>query len=979
MSRNSLSAPDGVSVRVSTLASALALALAGGNAHALGLGGLRVQSALNQPFVGEIDLLDVKPDELDTVKAGIATPGEFSKAGAERYHYLTKLRFSPQISPRGDTVIRVSSREPIREPFMDFLVQVAWPKGTLVKEYTVLLDPPVSTARAAPRVEQPVARSRPERSAAPAPSAPVTRPQQSKPSPQPPATAPTPRPSVPAGSFPKQIGPVSPGAGLWRLAVKNTPPGATVAQTAMALYRNNQGAFIRGDINRLIVGKTLTIPNSAELFALGPDAAQREFEAALRGEKVRREPIADTSTPEPVGEVDQSRLKIAGTAPMPPGPGVLGAGSTAGSEGMEQELLLVREASESTRQETVELRDRIRELEEQLGEIQKLLQLRNAELARIQGSTDGASTPGLGEETIPLDLAPLPPGLEEALAASGGLVPSGPDTESDLQPEKERDSEVAPQSLESELLELPEAELLESVDEAGAPVISAPTQAQPILGQPSTAAAKSPVHIEEASSKSGAAVEDQVTEPSQDASTWHQLLLPLAGMAGVIALGVGALAWVRHRRRREDEDALEGFDEADLSPEHASAEADSTEAQGAGIVSGAGPDEPEGMGSPSSAFSSLGRGDPETDEADVISEADIYIAYGRYREAEELLREEVSRAPDRFDLKFKLAEAYFGAKNHDALRRLMDEMQAAGQDQLNPDQWQRLEDMVSEKEPDSRPDSGLRAASGPSVVARADAIRPMRQSGDSDDALSLDIGNVGRSSGDLGGETVFEDSDSLALEPPSVIPPTRPISQILDDDGPLLLDDDAFTRSLALDPQPGGFGSDAHSDGLALDSPSDQASQPNDGAFSGGASDLQLNIDDLAEATGVDLESFAEPTRTTSRLADDLTLPRSEQPPSSWRSSSQPPSSREAGLSLGGSGLPELDLDREESASSDLLSSQWQMDSGLWDETATKLDLARAYLEMGDKGLARDILEEVMAEGGEEQREEAKALLQGLG
>jgi len=265
-------APTGVSMRVSTLASALALALAGVDAHALGLGGIRVQSALNQPFVGEIDLLDVRPDELDTVKVQIARSEEFSRVGAERYNYLTKLRFSPQISPRGNTVIRVSSREPVREPYMDFLVDVQWPKGRLVKEYTFLLDPPVTSARSAPPVKQPVARARP----APTPTAsepPTARTPNPVPAVSARAPAPVPAPAS-AGGFPLRVGPVRTGSGLWRLALKNSPRGATVAQTAMALYRNNQGAFIQGDINRLLAGRTLVIPSSAELFALSPDAAQ---------------------------------------------------------------------------------------------------------------------------------------------------------------------------------------------------------------------------------------------------------------------------------------------------------------------------------------------------------------------------------------------------------------------------------------------------------------------------------------------------------------------------------------------------------------------------------------------------------------------------------------------------------------------------------------------------------------------------------
>ncbi len=388
MSRKLPPAPVRARLRASTLASALALALGAGDALALGVGGLRAQSALNQPFVGEIDLLDVRPDELDTVKVRLATPEDFAKAGSERYHYLTQLRFTPQISPRGNTVIRVSSREPIREPYMDFLVEVTWPSGRLVKGYTVLLDPPGTTSQRAAPIQAPVASPRaitpaPARPSAPAPSvAPAERTA---------ASPPPPSATAAAGGFPKRIGPIRPGTGLWRLSRNNAPQGATIAQTAMALYRNNQGAFIQGDINRVKVAQVLTIPSAAELFALTPDQAERELQAAMRGEKVRAAPIADTS-PEAAG--GESRLKIAGAARDSEGPAAATPDASETSDKIEEELLLVRETSETARQETQELRNRIRELEGQLNEIQQVLTLRSAELARIQGVGVGEAEGG---------------------------------------------------------------------------------------------------------------------------------------------------------------------------------------------------------------------------------------------------------------------------------------------------------------------------------------------------------------------------------------------------------------------------------------------------------------------------------------------------------------------------------------------------------------------------------------------------------
>ena len=121
---------------------AIVFLLLGTRAAALGVGELRTQSALNQPFYGEIALFDVSAETLDNVKASLASRSAFAQAGIERPHFLTRLRFTPMVGPQGEPIIQVVTREPIREPFLDILVEVAWPDGRLLKGYAVLLDPP---------------------------------------------------------------------------------------------------------------------------------------------------------------------------------------------------------------------------------------------------------------------------------------------------------------------------------------------------------------------------------------------------------------------------------------------------------------------------------------------------------------------------------------------------------------------------------------------------------------------------------------------------------------------------------------------------------------------------------------------------------------------------------------------------------------------------------------------------------------------
>ncbi|MGE5154343.1 MAG: FimV/HubP family polar landmark protein [Bdellovibrio bacteriovorus] len=1001
--------------RLPLMASALALALAVTDVQALGLGGLRVQSALNQPFVGEIALLDVKPDELDTVKVQIASVEEFRKAGSERYHYLTQLRFSPQISPRGETVVRISSREPLREPYMDLLLEVTWPKGRLVKGYAVLLDPPATDGRRPSRIEQPVvsARSAPATArgdSGPADAKPAVR---QRPASPPPAVQPAPVPAAlaaSAGGFPKQIGPVPRGAGLWRLAVNNTPAGATAAQTAMALYRNSQHAFVRGDINRLIAGKTLVIPNAAELFALGPEAAQREFAAALRGETVRRAPIAD---PTPAGPVGESRLRIAGTAPEEPAPERLAAPAAAGQGAMEQELLLVRETSESTRQETAELRGRIRELETQLGEIQQLLRLRNAELARIQSAAApvAAAQPGEGETKVsttgaegaapiagePAVETPPPASVldavadrsqEPALAASGDAATPG--VEAEAQPaisEGPLETVELPLPVAESGMEEPAPAILEGAAEpslAETPLVEAEA---PDL-QPADAPAERPVEALKPSPAGAEGASPPATDaepslakaptggaaPADQPLPWADLLVPLASAAGVTLLGIGALGWVRARRRRSKEASyLEPEDLGLVAPPAATPSASrgqgaAAPAQGAKGAGGASELPPAPVVAPS-VFSALGRSQAESDEADVLSEADIYIAYGRYREAEELLREEIERTPERVDLKYKLAESYHGARNYPALDGLMKEMQATGADRLDPERWQRLVDMAKAIEGLERADAGIRA--NPLRPASATVGLVDRGGPRSSEALSLDIGDSRLAAAPFGHAGDLDDTPGSAGDPSQrdvpVLRSSRPAPPALDDLGPLSLDLDVLPHSLDLD---------ANADAAGLDAALGQE----EGDLLGAVSDLELTIDDLRAASDLDLESFVDSTRTVTNLVDEplsrheLTTDFLASHPAKLRAVTTEGTGGDGAKALGGSLYGP-----DEEGSSDLLSSQWQMDSGLWDETATKLDLARAYMEMGDQDSARGILEEVTHEGNEEQRSEAAQMLQALG
>jgi pilus assembly protein FimV len=893
------------------LASAVSLAISPGGAWSLGLGGIRTQSALSEPFAGEIELYDVVPDELDTVKVTIAPEAEFAKVGSSRPPFLSQLRFSPQATPSGQTIIRVDSREPIREPYLDFLIEVIWPDGRLVKGYTVLLDPPVTLARSARRIE-------PVRTERRAPSA----------APVQPVTSPVPRD---AAGYPLRYGPVPAGEGLWRIAREMQPRGATVAQTAMALYRNNQQAFIRGDINKLRLGAELEIPTPEELFALDSGAADSEFRRALRGERVTATPLTDISR----SRQPADRLEIA-AAPTPTAPEAEEVRPPRAPEraepqlgALERDLLLVQESTESTRQETGELRARVRELETQLADIRRLLELRNQQLAQLQAS--GAAARGEPSEAElsdrPLESEPLPIAGEGPEELGEPIIP-------------ETDEPALPDRADAGL------ERPDEAPSAGAGVLETPEEPAAVDTLSAEAGEEA---IAEADVEAG---EPEAPAVSEDRDTgeqpfWHTVPPSTLGLAvGVPALLLllGILV-VRRRKRMEEGLQSEGL-AVDESALRGAVPAPESGAGAAAGVLRAGVEGTEVSSNLSAPYSGFGDLDEETDDADIISEADVYIAYGRYREAESLLAEELKTSPERLELKFKLAEAYFGAKNAVALDGLISELRAAGADTLHPEQWQRLSSMSRE----------LSGSGTPSVEPSDLALTPSSRSAPEVHPGRMEEewptrGESASGEGDLRLSGFLDEEPESRQAPQAPVPP--PLEGSLNETHKPadVSGREPTQRNLNIDLEDLG----ALTSELELPA-EDSAATPT-------GSDSELQLEDLEDLSELDLG------KPDSRI----TPPSAEQPAAGGSAGAQPES-------LGGASLESLDITPtgKDSVASDVLSSQWQMDSGLWDEVATKIDLARAYMEMEDPDAARVILEEVIAEGTEEQKTEAREMLSRL-
>ncbi|MEW8068771.1 MAG: FimV/HubP family polar landmark protein, partial [Candidatus Thiodiazotropha endolucinida] len=365
-------------IRKLSLAVAVATALSPVGALALGLGEIHPQSALNQAFKADIDLLSVSQEELQDVRVSLASREAFEKAGMERPYLLTGLKFAPMLTPAGKPVITISSSDAIREPFLNFLIEVNWPKGRLVREYTVLLDPPVTLKRAPQPVTSPTATMTPTTQVSRSRPAMVTS-------------------STSSEGGAREYGPVQPNDNLWNIAKGMQRSDESVEQVMMALQRHNPSAFINNNVNNLKVGKILRLPEDSGVTSISKQEARDEFLAQTRAWQAgrtddARRPVV-SKKPVETETKEEDRLRLISAKP--------GEGEAAEREGMaeteseinrlQDEIMLVRESNEGVVQENNALRDRVQELEKQINDIQRLLTLKSDQLAEIQTAQDIAA------------------------------------------------------------------------------------------------------------------------------------------------------------------------------------------------------------------------------------------------------------------------------------------------------------------------------------------------------------------------------------------------------------------------------------------------------------------------------------------------------------------------------------------------------------------------------------------------------------
>lgn len=389
-------------VRKLVLAIAATSALSSGMAHALGLGEVTLQSALNQPLVAEIELLESRDLAANEVMPTLASAEAFNKAGIDRQFFLMDLTFTPVLKPNGKSVIRVTSNKPMREPYLNFLVQVLWPNGQLQREYTLLLDPPLYTAQSVipAAVKQPVTA---------ASAAPRTQPQVARPavSETQPASASTATATPLAGSEYTTTA----NDNLWDIANRVRADGS-VHQAMLAIQELNPQAFIDNNINRMKSGQVLRLPDAQHINSRTQSAAIAQVNQQTAAWRESRSVAASAR------QLDASKRNTAAATPatierrdnlklVAEGSDKAGTGrdkGNAGNKALLDQLAMTQESLDSTNRENAELKSRIADLQSQLDKLQRLIQLKNDQMAKLQAylaaqNQAPVATPGVAAAT----------------------------------------------------------------------------------------------------------------------------------------------------------------------------------------------------------------------------------------------------------------------------------------------------------------------------------------------------------------------------------------------------------------------------------------------------------------------------------------------------------------------------------------------------------------------------------------------------
>ena len=565
--------------------------LQAGSVWALGLGEMTLESFLNEPLKAQVDLLNTDGLHQDEIKVRLATSDDFDRMGVERAYFLTGIKFEVSLGRDGSGVITLSSDDPVLEPYLDLIVETRWPSGRLLREYTVLVDPPAfdqsnPVISASERVYEEEGLAAPE---------------QQKKKRQIEAASGTQVDIKESGLAPGQMperdfsadttgAPLSGNRymikrdeTLWNIAMSGKPEGVSVHQAMLDIQRMNPNAFIDGNINRIKAGYIIYLPAESDISSDDLPAALAEVKQQIEDWRAGR---ASQPTSGPSLRISAD----AGDSDMDSGGDVGGdADGVSAADAMEE--------LDRAQLENMDMQGQLDALSQQLGTLERIVDVKDGQIAALQAA------------------------LEEAQRASDGT--------GDM------------------------AEKTAVIDESTDMVMEAAEEAAPAVIPSEAVAAPAPIPA-------------PVPAPAVEESGGIFSNMYFAIGAVILALVAGLFFW---RRRAADKEVETVASDAASSPKARDAfegvklKEQVVEVAPEEVLAPVVEEGTEAVQLADQAKASRGYGQHKHDEyasdsdsGDALAEADIYIAYGRYPQAADLLKTAIESEPENAEYRLKLLE-----------------------------------------------------------------------------------------------------------------------------------------------------------------------------------------------------------------------------------------------------------------------------------------------------------------------------------
>ncbi|PHS30805.1 MAG: hypothetical protein COA95_07770 [Methylophaga sp.] len=978
--------------------------------NAFGLGKLELSSALNEPFKAIIPVTALREDEEGNLQVRLATSSEFARAGIERNYYLTKLVFNVVEHP-GGAIIEISSQQPIKEPFVDFLLTATTGDGRLIREYTVLLDPPTAVFL------EPIKAVTPSRVEAPAPAQQSSNNKTTYQYPD--ANYQAPAPTYYSGN---SYGPTKRDDTLWNIAKATKPSSVSIDQMMMALLVANPNAFLRNNINNLKAGYTLTVPSLDEITKLSNrQAVARVAEQYQQWNDANKvvvataiQPALDSTTSsdsllEPTEQSDttsDARLQlVVDSDDATNGNDELSPMGSDRLTKLSDQLTLAQETIEAQEQETVDFKTRMDAMEDQLDIMRRIIMVKDSDLARLQGMLGDDEKVELASDDLSAEMQNV---LEESDVESS--TDDLAETETAEQIIDEVESESTMDNIVDEITQDKDVDSVDSsmedtfslaermVDEdAVAAAIDAARaeaefndsgvfvgadtsipveegyalnsvsegmkddlsnsnevlQAERMLDEDAVAAAAEAARAESEIQGSNIFSAEEMDTPTEELNDAIEEVLPYpeldtseelavedssplglvekikdfikanktAVLAGLGALFLGLIAWLFARRRNQDEE-YEWVDTDSIEDVDASAEEVSNV--------------DTNLASENESSETVVK--PAENIDDLLNQAEMSIAYGEYEEARAVVEQARVQDPNSQAVALKLVALAYHQKQAEEFNTLVADID------LDKDSFEWKEIVVWGRE--LVPKNKLFEQEVTETIA--DELEDVA---DAENAEETSV-------------EVESDADSVIefdLEMPAADAVEEPAEENIEDkDDALSFDTDFDLENISAD-----------NEIIELDTPLAFDLETGDESV-----ELTMDNDLLEDAAELVLED--DTTELVIEDEDGTELPEL---------SSETDALVEINLDENDTDLIEevADLTTETKAEEieelDIGADDLEFDIGDFDEVdeaETKLDLAAAYVDMGDPDGAKNILNEVLQEGNDEQKSRAQDLLNNL-